>query len=68
MAHFEYEPVGLRSLVVPPFEIEHRPEIKTMLINKDLEKLSRNAQAVPPPEHHNLQLSHHPTLHAFLTF
>jgi hypothetical protein len=31
-----------------------------MLINKDLEKLSRNAQAVPPPEHHNLQLSHHP--------
>lgn len=46
VAHFEYEPVGLRSLIVPPFEIEHRPEIKTMLINKDLEKISRNAQAM----------------------
>lgn len=46
VAHFEYEPVGLRTLIVPPFEIEHRPDIKALLINKELEKISRNAQAV----------------------
>lgn len=48
VAHFEYEPVGLRKLIVPPFQIEHKRDIKALLINRELDKISRNAQAVNP--------------------
>ncbi len=46
VAHFEYEIIDLRALVVPPFDIENRTDIRERLINKELENISNTAQQV----------------------